>query len=292
MSKVTELLITTDDHIQLGATHYLPSNTSPPSYQIPLIVIAGATGTPQGFYKRFASAAVSHGCQVITFDYRGIGRSKPVSLKGYKMNYLDWAQKDLAAVIQYCARFDAPLYIVGHSYGGHAIGLLPDLSPIRGVWTFGTGAGWHGWMPKSEQLKVRFMWHIVAPILTRMYGFLAWSRLGMGEDLPLNVYKQWKRWCSFPHYFFDDPEMPQLKNLFSRVKFPVTAINADDDKWAPPSSRDAFMGYYHNAQLYLETLDSKQFDQQIGHMGYFRSHCESLWNSIFAAITMNNPQKN
>lgn len=290
MATVTELTITTDDCVQLGALHYHPATTSAHAPPLPLIVLAGATGTPQGFYKRFALAAVSRGCQVITFDYRGIGRSKPESLKGYKMNYLDWARKDLAAVIQFCARFESPLYIVGHSYGGHAIGLLPDLTPVRGVWTFGTGAGWHGWMPKSEQIKVRFMWHVVAPLITRLYGFLAWSRLGMGEDLPLNVYKQWKHWCSFPNYFFDDPEMSELKQHFARVKFPVTAINATDDKWAPPRSRDAFMRHYQNAQLYMETVDSRQFDKQIGHMGYFRSHCESLWNNIFCAITANQSQ--
>ncbi|WNQ02454.1 hypothetical protein ROJ25_06300, partial [Pseudomonas aeruginosa] len=24
---------------------------------------------------------------------------------------------------------------------------------------------------------------------------MAWSLLGMGDDLPLGVYRDWKRWC-------------------------------------------------------------------------------------------------
>ena len=63
------------------------------------IVLAGATGVPQGFYRYFAEAAVSRGFEVITFDSRGIGESAPKSLRGFEMNYLDWAQLDLAGGI-------------------------------------------------------------------------------------------------------------------------------------------------------------------------------------------------
>jgi predicted alpha/beta hydrolase len=49
------------------------------------------------------------------------------------------------------------------------------------------------------------MWRVVAPALVRWKGYLPWSLLGMGEDLPLGVYRQWRRWCGYPHYFFDDP---------------------------------------------------------------------------------------
>lgn len=34
------------------------------------IVVASATGVPQGFYQNFAQRAVSRGFEVITFDYR------------------------------------------------------------------------------------------------------------------------------------------------------------------------------------------------------------------------------
>ncbi|BDX05920.1 alpha/beta hydrolase family protein [Planctobacterium marinum] len=286
MVSSAQLSIVTSDNVELGATHYFTDH-KPDGIKsaAPLIIVAGATGTPQRFYKRFAEAAVNAGCQVLTFDYRGIGRSRPQTLKGYQVDYLDWAKQDLAAVIAHCKIYDAPIYIVGHSYGGHAVGLLPDLSPIRGVWTFGTGAGWSGWMPTFERIKVQFMWHIVAPVLTRVYGYLGWSRLGMGEDLPLNVYRQWKHWCSYPNYFFGDPELPELPKQFARVKIPVTAINATDDKWAPPVSRDAFMQHYSNANLSLQTVTPNSVGQGIGHMGYFRSHCESLWHEVFAAIT-------
>jgi len=47
------------------------------------LVIAGATGVPQGFYRRFAEYAAQRGYSTLTLDYRGIGQSKPASLRGF-----------------------------------------------------------------------------------------------------------------------------------------------------------------------------------------------------------------
>ena len=88
---MTPLLITLKaaDGYLLAATHY-PA----PSEQF--IVIASATGVPRGFYRRFAEFAQARGIHVITTDYRGIGDSKPATLKGFDMQYADWSTLDLA----------------------------------------------------------------------------------------------------------------------------------------------------------------------------------------------------
>lgn len=148
------------------------------------IIVAGATGVPQGFYRRFAEFASEQGFTTLTFDYRGIGASKPASLKGFEMDLLDWGRRDLAAAVETMSGDDLPLFVIGHSYGGHAFGLLPNHRKVSGLYVFGTGAGWHGYMPFSEQLKVLTMWNTVLPLLTRWKGYCAWSLLGMGEDLP------------------------------------------------------------------------------------------------------------
>ncbi|HBP1001946.1 TPA: alpha/beta fold hydrolase, partial [Pseudomonas aeruginosa] len=90
------------------------------------LLVAGATGVAQRFYRRFAEHAARQGFDVLTLDYRGIGESAPASLKGFAMSYLDWAYRDLAAAVELLGREERPLYWAGHSFGGHAIGLLPD----------------------------------------------------------------------------------------------------------------------------------------------------------------------
>jgi hypothetical protein len=151
------------------------------------LIVASATGVPQGYYRRFAEFAAARGFRVLTLDYRGIGLSRPATLKGFKMDYLDWGRLDLAAAVEHmdASRQDGlPLFMIGHSYGGHALGLLPNQHKIAACYLFATGAGWHGWMPPLERIKVWIMWNIAGPVLTRWKGYLAWSKLGMGEDLP------------------------------------------------------------------------------------------------------------
>lgn len=272
--QIERLTLTAADGYELAALRY----RSPQPAKAHLVV-GGATGVPQGFYKRFAEHAARRGFDVLTLDYRGIGGSAPPSLKGFRMDYLDWGRLDLAAGVQAMRQDGVPLYLVGHSYGGHALGLLPRYDWVDGAWTFATGAGWHGWMPPLERLRVLFMWRVLGPVWTRMAGYLPWSRLGMGEDLPLDVYRQWRHWCRFPRYFFDDPRMAATTGRFDEVRFPIVAANALDDAWAPPASRDAFMAGYRNASVRAVTIDSRRAGLgPIGHMGYFRPKALPLWN--------------
>jgi predicted alpha/beta hydrolase len=208
-----------------------------------------------------------------------VGLSRPPSLRGFRMNYLDWARLDLAALLDHVeAQGAGPIWMVGHSYGGHAFGLLPGHERVERLATFATGAGWHGWMPPLERMRVMLLWHVFGPLLVKFKGYLAWSALGMGEDLPRDLFLQWRRWCQWPHYFFDDPDLPGLAEQFAQVRTPIRAINATDDKWATPASRDAFMQAYCNATVERITVDPKQGGfGEIGHIGYFRPRAISLW---------------
>jgi predicted alpha/beta hydrolase len=149
--------------------------------------------------------------------------------------------------------------------------------------TFGTGAGWHGWMPPLERIKVLALWHVLGPLLTRSTGYLPWSLLGMGEDLPLDFYRQWKRWCRYPNYFFGDPSMRHRLRRFARVRAPILAAASIDDTWSPPNSRDAFMKGYSNAPWETLDIDPAQLGlTALGHMGYFKAHAEPLWATALA----------
>ncbi len=272
----TTELVAADGYV-LGATRF--------AAQAPLkgrLVVSGATAVPQGFYRRFARFAAARGFEVLTFDYRGIGQSRHGPLKGFRMNLLDWGRLDLAAAVDAMAEPQVPLFVVGHSQGGHAFGLLPNHGKVHGLYVFGTGAGWHGYMPTGERLRVLAMWNLVLPVLTWWKGYCPWKMLGMGEDLPVDAYRQWRYWCRFPRYFFDDPATRGIEQSYAQVHTPIVAANALDDLWALPASRDAFIDGYRNAPLTRKDLDPRQLGGKIGHMGYFRPQAEPLWEDVLA----------
>lgn len=276
------LTLTAGDSCELAATLY-PARVN----EIGRLIVAGATATPQGYYRRFAEHAASRGFTVLTFDYRGIGRSRPAELKGYAASMLDWARLDLAAAVEHLARNarkgvdgdTLPLFLVGHSFGGHALGLLPNHARIARCYTFASGAGWHGWMPRPERWRVRLAWSVVLPALVRWKGYSPMSLLGMGEDLPLDVYRQWKRWCGFPNFFLGDPDFPELAAACAEVRTPIVAATALDDRWATPHSCDVFMRGFTRAPLIRVDIDPRALGGGIGHMGYFRPAAQPLWDA-------------
>ena len=245
------------------------------------IIVCSATGVPQPFYRRFAEYVTHFGYQVLTFDYRGVGQSAPEHLKGFEMSYLDWGALDLNGAIDFQYQDDIPLFIVGHSYGGQALGLTQNHHKVKAMYCFGTGAGWAGYMPFREKFKVSVMWNIIFPPVVAVSGYLPWSKFNMGADLPLGVYKQWRKWCKNPTYFFADPELHELKDQYAQIKCPIYAVSALDDDWALPKSRQAFMQHYRNADMHFIDIKAKDFGmKQIGHMGYFRQGAEKIWDQI------------
>ncbi|MGV3709305.1 MAG: alpha/beta fold hydrolase [Gemmatimonas sp.] len=279
-TRVPVRIIAQDGYVLTGE-RFIP-DTLPRGF----IVIAGAVGVPQRFYCRFAEFARQQGYEVMTFDYRGIARSAPQTLRGFSMDIRDWGKLDLSVVIDINAdeaeRRGVPLFVVAHSFGGQAFGMVPNHDRVQAVFTYGTGAGWHGWMPWAEQLRVLALWNFVGPLLTGWSRYLSWSKLGMGEDLPLSVFRQWRRWCRNPHYFFDDPDIGvEMRELFARVRTPMLAMAATDDRWSPPKSRNAFLTGYCNAAV--ATIDVNPALSELaalGHMGYFRSGAAKMWPRV------------
>jgi predicted alpha/beta hydrolase len=266
------------DGYRLAATHFAPDALNATNSDVQFIVVGSATAVPRGFYKRFAEFANKHGVNVLTVDYRGIGGSKHAPLRGFDMAYADWSRLDLAAAVQWCTQ-RGRTWLVGHSLAAHAIGQLPAPNDLQAAYICGGGAGWHGWMPFPENLKVLMLWHVIGPVSTRLLGYMPMSRFGGGEDLPMGVYHDWKYWCRFPHYFFDDPKAKHITDHFAEVHIPIAATAATDDLWAPPKSRDAFFNGFVNAKVERIDITPQAFGvSSIGHLGYYRAQVgEKLW---------------
>ena len=90
-----------------------------------MVIIASATGVVKEFYGHFANYLYENGVSVVTFDYGGIGKSKPISLREFRTSARHWATNDLESVILHVKEEypDYPLVLLGHSLGGQLTGL-------------------------------------------------------------------------------------------------------------------------------------------------------------------------
>src|SRR5262249_47600102 len=123
---MSELSIPARDGYPLAATLYEPeSNRSLDAAPQAIALINSATAVKQTLYARFATFLASQEIPVLTYDYRGIGRSRPESLKRFQARLSDWSNHDLPAAIDWLgARYsESPLFVIGHSIGGQLVGL-------------------------------------------------------------------------------------------------------------------------------------------------------------------------
>ena len=248
------------------------------------VLLHPATAVTQAYYEAFAAWLAGRGFNVVTYDYRGTGRSRPRSLRGYRVSMSDWIDEDVGAVTRWAeARFPGlPLLAVGHSVGGHAIGLSPDTARLRAAVLIASHAGaTRGVRGFAERLRVRFVLRVLAPLLCALFGYMPGRRIGLGEDLPRDVMLQWAGWTALPRYFFDDPAVDAERRM-ARVDIPLLVLGFDDDPWATPQAVDMLVSHFVNAPVNRSTVRPPEAGvTAIGHMGFFRRRCEAvLWKEV------------
>ena len=221
----------------------------------------------------------------ITYDYRGTGGSRPASLSGYSANVLDWMDKDVPSVTAWTARrFPCiPLFAVGHSVGGHAIGLTSGRG-LQAAVLIASHAGVTATIQGAwERLRVRLVVGVLAPLMCRIFGYMPSKRLGLGQDLPAGVMAQWLKWMRMPGYFFDDPDV-LADGRFGLVRVPLLVMGFSDDPWANPTAIDLLAKYFTGVAIERRSVSPAEAGtSSIGHMGFFRLTDDSqIWMDVIA----------
>jgi predicted alpha/beta hydrolase len=190
----------------------------------------------------------------------------------------DWAALDVAAAVEHLrTRWPAlPLAAVGHSFGGQAIGLLPNNAAISRSLMIAAQAGYWRLFHRPENYRVLAMLN-AGRLVTHAFGYTpGWS--GIGEDLPKGVFLEWTKWVMSPRYFLNDPTLPELAN-FPRYRGALRAIGINDDPWATPPAIDLLLSAFTGTQPERIQIDPRTLGSgPIGHFGFFRpQHREPLW---------------
>ena len=275
MIQTHNLSISAQDHFALSATLYEPA--SQPSKGV--IVVNSATGVAQTYYKAFASFLAEQGYQVLTYDYRGIGASRPASLRGFSASMRDWLFCDMASVLEWVKAHQpqASLFMVGHSFGGQVVGLLPNAEYLAGLVTLSSQNGYWRLQGGGQKQAVMLHMHFTLPVLSRLFGYFPFSKISSGEDLPKGVALEWARWCRHPNYLLDDDTLPL--DAFQKFKAPVLAYSFADDMWGTEFAVNAMMSAY--PQVTRRHISPSALGlKSIGHFGAFRPTAQALWHDI------------
>lgn len=246
----------------------------------PVVILQPATAVHERIYHPFAAYLATRGCLAVTYNYRGVGEDAGAA--GYRhLRMRDWIDQDVNAVIRWLrASFpDRPIMAVGHSLGGHAIGLADASRHLdRAVLIASQAASIRLMRGRVERLRVRALLQAIGPVGAVLCGYIPAKRLRFGEDFPAPVLRDWRRWVMMPHYFFDDPEM-RAAERFARLTIPLRLYGFDDDPWATAPAIDLMARYFTRAEVSRRQIEPGS--GPIGHMGFFKQrHSQTLWPEV------------
>jgi predicted alpha/beta hydrolase len=253
----------------------------------PVVIINPATSVRCHYYARFAAFLFEAGFDVITYDYRGIGLSRPATLRGFDAGWIDWGRLDFEAVLGYADRSFSgqPIDVVAHSIGGFVIGLAPSNHLIRRIVTMGAQYAYWRDYAADTRLWLVAKWHVFMPLLTMACGYFPGKILGWLEDTPMGVVRDW----AVSRKRFEDtwrgrssvrhPDKQGLVRQFAAVMAPTLALSVTDDHFGTVPAVERLLAYFtHSPRTHLRISPQSIGEPAIGHFAFFHSRFEEkLW---------------
>lgn len=253
-----------------------------------------ATGVRQQVYFAFAQFFSDHGYTVITYDYRGIGQSKPDRMKGFEASMTTWGSLDYKAVTDYIQVHysDYRKVALGHSVGALILGMSQN-SVIFDAFVFvGTQNAYVGNLRFRTKVEAYLGFGLLQPISTFLLGYFPANWFGLGESLPSRSAWDWRT------LILNKKSTQQLLdkvNDFSRnLTQEVFVIRAEDDVWLTEEGvRSLMTNVYPNLKPTYRLIRTSESEKgKIGHVNFFRSFNKKLWNIILERLQHHVQNKN
>jgi predicted alpha/beta hydrolase len=271
-----ELTITTQDHAVITAHLFLPDQSNQR-----LLLINSATGVKQQVYFSFARYFAEKGFTVITYDYRGIGLSKPVKMKNFKASMRIWGAEDFKAVTAYIkGNFkDFKKYCVGHSVGALILGMNKDSCIFEEFVFVGTQNAFVGNLKFRTKIEAYLGFGIVQPLTTTLLGYFPAQWFGLGESLPKNCAYDWR--TLILNRKSTNGLLNKTEDYSKNLTQKVFVIRAEDDVWLTEKGvRSLLNETYPNLKPTYRLIKTSESEGEIGHVNFFRSYNKNLWNII------------
>lgn len=272
-----KLIITTQDQTVITGYLFLSEQD-----HHKLLVINSATGVKQQVYFSFARYFAEKGFTVITYDYRGIGLSKPKKMKNFKASMRIWGSEDFKAVTEYVKLHfkNYKKYCLGHSVGALILGMNKNSDIFEEFVFVGTQNAFVGNLKFRTKIEAYLGFGIVQPLTTALLGYFPAHWFGLGESLPKNCAYDWR--TLILNRKSTNQLLDKIDDYSKTLTQKVLVIRAEDDVWLTEKGVKSLMkDTYPNLKPVYRLIQTAESEKgEIGHVNFFRSYNSKLWNII------------
>ena len=280
MAQFEALSIICKDGYELAARFYPAQGNT--KQEMP-VLICPATGIIKQFYHYFADWLADQGFDVMVFDFRGIGESLHGPLKNSRASIVQWGQLDIPAAVDalLIKTNTQQVYLLGHSAGGQLIGIMPNHSKVAKVIAVSGSTGHVKGLSGRTKILAPIMFKGIFPLARLTLGYGPTNAIGMGENLPKDVAREWAQFCSKPGYVINAIGKTVKEDFHTSIKIPVTVLWSSDDEIATHSNVKDLLRLYPNAKTNMIELKPSAFGHKnIGHMLMFKKSHQNIWPVI------------
>lgn len=246
-----------------------------------VVIVSGTTGIPASHYHAYARYLALRGFETLTYDYRGIGRSRPHDLHGCDYRWDDWGTLDFEAAIQFMRKRHpkAKLKVVGHGTGGFIPGFAPSARRIHRILAVGAHYSYWRDYPANRRREMFLRWHVFMPFITFLLGYFPGRSLGWLEDLPRLIAYNWafrRRDMEATH---PRAHRAAIMNRFEQVTAPILAVVvAGDEFGTEPAVKRSLRRYWGSTKLIVHLTPTDLLSHAVDHLGLFEARLEhAFW---------------
>ncbi len=272
-----KVIITTEDDYNITTLILTPKSSSPKA----VIQFHSGTVTKKEFYFKLANYLTDQNYIVVLFDYRGVGESKPKSLKNFEMSISDWGEYDSSSVTSWIIN-EYPhlkIHLLAHSMGGQIYGLMHHWNAFDKVIMLTTSSGnFNKFTPNTYKWKVKWTAIMLFPLILKIFNYLP-GKYGVGDDWPKGVAQDWiknsKENGLMPNFLHQKVS----KSYYHSIDKKITAWYFPDDPMSTPETIKELALSYPKAELNIKTIHPSDVElSSIGHLGLFKNKAkERLW---------------
>lgn len=253
-----------------------------------LLLINSATGVKQQVYFSFAKYMSQNGFTVITYDYSGIGESKPQKMQHFQSSMRIWGTRDYKTLTDFIKK-EYPheeKFALGHSVGALILGMNSDSAIFQKFVFVATQDAYFGNLNFKIGATALLGFGIALPITTALFGYFPAHWFGLGETLPKGVAYDWRTLIlhqKSTSRLFEKIEEDYSKKLTQETMI----IHAEDDPWVTKKGMESLMNKaYPNLKKRYREIKTEESDQkEIGHINFFRSFNKKLWKIVLDELS-------
>lgn len=238
----------------------------------PTFVILGALATPASFYEPLAAELTGRGWSVAAIEQRGLGASNLRPSREHTWGFADVVHDDLPVALDWVRRQapDQPLYLLGHSLGGHyatiAAGLYAE--GIDGVVLPACGSPWVEAYDDPTRARIRQLIEAI-PVLHEQHGYYPGAEVGFGGDEARGVMDDWRHLARTNRYRIAGDDTT-IATQVAAYDGPVLMVRMADDDFAPERAVAAGMARFTARRPTERVLDADDIGGPADHYGWAR----------------------